>query len=68
MTKKTDKELAEAHGKWLMDTIEVVAGAIFDAMKPIMVDVMEHGIKHGRELQEEDIQNRFAPGEFLGKE
>lgn len=51
MIKKTDRDIAAAHGKWLMDTIEVVAGAIFDAMKPIMVDVMEHGIKHGRELE-----------------
>lgn len=52
-----DRDLAAAHSEWLMNVIRGMTDAILDAMEPIMTDVMEHGIKHGRELEREENKN-----------
>lgn len=49
-----DRKLAEAHVFWFMGRIRELVGAMLDVFEPLLVDHMEHGIKHGREIVEEE--------------
>lgn len=49
-----DVELSQAHVTWLMSRLREIVNGMLDIMEPLLVDHMVHGIKHGRELAEEE--------------
>lgn len=54
----TDREIAEAHVKWYMSRLKEQMGAWFDVTERLLIDNFEHGLKHGRELERDEIKIR----------
>jgi hypothetical protein len=55
-----DKDLAKAHVDWFMARLRGIVNVLLDEFEPILIDHMEHGIKHGRELAQEEFFNDKA--------
>lgn len=49
----TDNELSQAHVEWYMGKIRRTVELMLCIMEESLIDHMEHGIKHGRELEAE---------------
>ena len=49
-----DLNLAEDHVKWEMGLVRLVINALLDITEKMAVDNFVHGIKHGRELEQEN--------------
>ena len=65
MNNKKDQELAQAHVNWLMPRIRQIVTSVLDSMEPLLVDHMVHGIKHGRELAQEEGRKVLYDDDFV---
>lgn len=51
---KHDRQLAEAHVTWYMSRLRQVIEACLCVGEDLLIDNFEHGVKHGRELEQKE--------------
>lgn len=60
----SDRDKAEAHVTWYMDNFRRQFMAFADLMEILLIDNFEHGMKHGRQLEQEKINDAIEKGIF----
>lgn len=51
-----DRDLAHAHVEWYMSRLREQLLAWCDITEQLLIDNFQHGIKHGRELERNEIK------------